>query len=475
MSESVSIQFVVDQQDEKLRRGMKALYIGLMAFCLLSFMWTLAIGSGVDNMPPIIWYARMATVPLAIYLGKLWKNTGFRILTVYSVLFFLRCFISNTDSVGNEELAENVLSAIWLFSACYGMGQILNKKQLKSLLYVCSSLWIAGMTILSSIGIYMASTEQSIEILHDGLIGLYNRRLRIVYLATTSGSMVGITILLSFICLISGGKRLHRACFLMTLFPLFLALALTDSRTAYISVPVGIGIMAFSIAMNHFQKAETLIKNDEKRKKRWKSWTLGLLIMVIVFVLLVLIIMQITPLYNSIRIQGLIPKALAESSNEVQQSAVSTRGFEGDRVLNGRAELWTMVIDYIEEHPLILLIGESKISPLKGLNYYKAHCHSIYLQILLENGIPGLLLFLAFIGYTLIHAIRAIRDPEQPLWIRLLPAIPVSLWVGDLAENFTWLRSSQCPMPAILCIAAGILCAQASGRKNTKTSALESN
>ena len=197
--------------------------------------------------------------------------------------------------------------------------------------------------------------------------------------------------------------------------------------------------------------------------------------MVIVFAFFFVVVLHITPLYNSFKTRGIISRAMAENTNDVQQSAVSTRGFEGDRVLNGRAELWTMVIDYIKEHPLILLVGESKISPLKGLNYYKAHCHSIYLQIILENGIPGILLFLAFIGYTMIHAIRVIRDPEQPLWIRLLPAIPVSLWVGDLAENFTWLRSSQCPMPAILCIAAGILCAQASGRKNTKVSVSASN
>ena len=129
MSETASLHLVVDRQEEKLRHGIKTLYVGLMAFCLLSFLWTLLIGSGVDNMPPIIWYARMATVPLAIYLGKLWKNTGFRILTVYTAIFFLRCFIPDQNSIFAEEVAENIISALWLFSACYGMGYILNEKQ----------------------------------------------------------------------------------------------------------------------------------------------------------------------------------------------------------------------------------------------------------------------------------------------------------------------------------------------------------
>lgn len=470
MSETASLPFVVDRQDEKLRRGMKALYVGLMAFCLLSFLWTLLIGSGVDNMPPIIWYARMATVPLAMYLGKLWKNTGFRILAVYTAVFFLRCFIPDQDSIFTEEVAENILSALWLFSACYGMGYVLNEKQLKKFLLICTGIWTAGMTVLSCMGIFSAWTEQTVRLFEKAEIYVYiNARVNIIYLATITGSMIGITLLMASLTIVCVRNKLVKILFGVALIPLSITLALTDSRTAYISVPVGFGIIAFSLVFHYLQGKEKF----HRRQCQWKPWLISIVIALIVFVLLVCVLLQITPIFNQIRNRGfLVSVAYAEEANS---AGIVTRGFGGSNILDGRAELWTKVLEHFQQNPIALLIGESKLSPLHIVNNYKAHCHSIYIQILLESGIPGLLLFLVFIGYTLIHAIRAIRDPEQPLWIRLLPAIPVSLWVGDLAENFTWLRSSQCPMPAILCIAAGILCAQTSGRKNTKTSALKSN
>ena len=470
MSETASLQLVVDRQDEKLRHCIKAIYVGLMAFCLLSFLWTLLIGSGVDNMPPIIWYARMATVPLAIYLGKLWKNTGFRILTVYTAIFFLRCFIPDQNSIFAEEVAENIISALWLFSACYGMGYILNEKQLKKFLLICAGIWTAGMTVLSCMGIYSAWTEQTIRLFEKAEIYVYiNARVNIIYLATITGSMVGITILMASLIIVSVRSKLVKSLFGIALIPLLITLALTDSRTAYISVPVGFGIMAFSLAFHYFQGKEKF----NSRQRQWKLWLVGTVIALVVFILLVCVLLQITPVFNQIRNRGfLISTAYAEGTDA---TGIVTRGFGGSDILTGRTELWGKIFEHFKENPIALLIGESKLSPLHIVNNYKAHCHSIFIQVLLESGIPGLLLFLSFIVYTLIHAIRAIIDPEQPLWIRLLPAIPVSLWVGDLAENFTWLRSSQCPMPAILCITAGILCAQASGRKNTKASALESN
>ncbi|MBR5960521.1 MAG: O-antigen ligase family protein [Clostridia bacterium] len=468
MSETASLQFVVGRQDEKLRRGIKGLYAGLMVFCLLSYLWTLLIGAGIENMPPIIWYARMATVPLAMYLGRLWKNTGFRILAVYSVLFFLRCFIPDPNNIFKEEVAENILSALWLFSACYGMGYVLNEKQLKTFLLICAGVWIAGMTVLSCMGIYSAWTEQTIHLFGKAEIYVYiDERVNIVYLATVTGSMLAITILMAALIYCCVHTNLVRILLTVAAVPLVLALALTDSRTAYISISAGFGCMVFSWVY-HYSQCRL---HQKTSKHLWKSWALSIFIMFVVFVLVLLGIMKITPLFNQVKMKGIIPRAYAE---EVEKTALSSRGF-GEYLLTGRAELWAKIFDHFKQNPIALLIGESKLSPLHIVKNYKAHCHSIYIQVLLESGIPGLLLFLVFIVYTLIHAIRAIRDSSQPLWIRLLPAIPISLWVGDLAENFTWLRSSQCPMGAILCIAAGILCAQASGRKNIKGSISESN
>ena len=468
MSEITAPYPASDIRQEKSWTAAKILYTGLTGFCLLSYLWTLAIGAGINNLPTVIWIARLVSVPLAVYLGRLWKNKGFWILTLYTVLFFLRCFIPNPGSIFKDEVAESVLSALWLFTACYGLGHILNKKQLKSFLLVCAGIWTAGMTVFACMGIYSAWTEQTIHLFYDAEVYVYiNSRVNIVYLATVTGSMVGITVLVASLSSACVKIRIIKCIFLIALIPLFLTVALTDSRTAYISVPAGFGVMTFALVLYYYERKEK--SNTEKHK--WRPWIFGILMMLVVFVSLVFILMQITPAFNQIR-RGrfLIPTAYAEASGTV---GIATRGFTGPNVLDGRAELWNKIIEHIKQKPMILLFGESKLAPLRAFEDYYAHCHCLYLQILLESGIPGLLLIILFILYTLIHAVRAICTPGLPLWIRLLPAIPVSLWVGDLAENFTWLRSSQCPMGAIALIAAGILCAQTpKGNHNISASEL---
>ena len=121
--------------------------------------------------------------------------------------------------------------------------------------------------------------------------------------------------------------------------------------------------------------------------------------MLMIFALLLWGVMQITPLFNHVKMRGVLPRAYA---GEVEKTAVSSRGFSG-HVLTGRAELWEKIFEYFRQNPIALLIGESKLSPLHIVNNYKAHCHSIFIQVLLESGIPGLLLFLSFVVYTLIH------------------------------------------------------------------------
>lgn len=443
---------------EKSWTAVKILYTGLTGFCLLSYLWLLVIGAGIDNMSPVIWIARLVSVPLALYLGRLWKDKGFWILSLYTFLFLLRCFIPDPNSIFYEEVAENILSALWLFGACYGLGRILDNRQLKAFFRVCAIIWTFGIVICSCISIYAAWRGQIINTLGKGFFGLEELagriRLFFVYLPTTAGSIIGISILICTLLAVSIKNRKVRLLFFISLIPLFLVLGLTDSRTAYISVPAGFGVMAFSAVLHHYQTESS----KKEQKHNTKAYIIGSFTMIAVFFLLVILVLQITPLFNHIKTRGMIPVAYAEEAKKT--IVVSSSGFSGDRVLTGRAELWSSVIEHIKRNPIILLTGESKYAPLRGFDQFFAHCHSLYLQVLLESGIPGLLLFLSFIIYTIVHAIKVIRTPSLPLWVRLLPALPISLWVGDIAETFTWLRSSQCPMGAIAIISAGIICAQ---------------
>ncbi len=460
MSEAILPAQAIQQEDRQTNdwSPAKVTYAVLMAVSLLSHIWLMLIGAGIDNIPIYIWIIRLLSVPFAIHLGKLWKDRGFRILSVYFLWFFLRCFIPNPGSIFSVEAAESIPSALWLFAGCYGLAKILTISQLKRFLAFIFMIWIAGFTVLCCLGIYVVWTEQIVDLL-GGNIHLYysdagNIRLEQVYLATTSGAMMSFTVLFSIISTLWIKNRFYKAALFFMLIPVIIAMALTDSRTAFISVSLGLAIMAFTGVYQYRWGKKSKEKATNKKSNLWITWILGIFVLAAVFLLLIVILLQITPAFNRIRTQGLIPRAMAEEANRMD---VAARGFTGNRILTGRTELWTKIIEYINQNRYILLTGTSKYAPVVAIDSFFGHCHCLYLQVLLESGILGLLLILAYIVYTAINAIRAITNPELPLWIRLLPAVFASMAVADLVECFLWLRATQAPMPAVFFITAGIL------------------
>ena len=459
MSEAILSTQAIEQEDHQTKdwSPAKVIYTVLMAIALLSHLWLILIGAGIEDIPTCIWIIRLCTVSFAIYLGKLWKDRGFQILSLYFLLFFLRCFIPDPGSIFSVKAAESILAALWLFAGCYGLAKVLSPNQLKRFLSVNVMVWIAGMAILCCLGIYTVWTEQTMSLFGGNIYLSYDdtgeMRLELVYTATTSGAIMGITILIGTIQILCIKNKYFKRVLLLLLIPIIIAMALTDSRTAFVSASMGLAIMAFSRWYQYYQKQTK--ENDLHRKgNQLKAWIFGILIMGMVFVLLIIILLQITPAFNRIRTQSLIPSAFAETTKKTD---VAVRGFSGDRILSGRTELWTNIINYINQNRNILLTGASKNIQLVVIDRYYSHCHSLYFQALLESGIPGLLLIIAFIVYTMINVIRVITYPELPLWIRLIPAVFVSLAVADLAECFLWLRASQGPMIAVFFIAASIL------------------
>ena len=461
MSEAILSDNSIVREERQVKEWTpaKVIYTCLMAFNLLSFLWLLANGSGIE-MPPIIGIARLATVPLAIYLGRLWKDKGFRILSIYFLWFLFRCIIPNSDNFFAGEVSQSILSALWLFSSCYGLARILTGDQTRKFLLTCSSIWLVGICIFSCIGIYTAWTDSIIDVNGHGVIGLYySARLNMIYLSTTAGSILGLTFLIGIVTIVSAKKKLIKILLILVLFPIALAMALTDSRIVYISLPIGLGGFIFSYI---FEKCKD--KKAYGKNQYWRCWVYGIISMVITVILSFWLLMQIIPVFNIFKIRGLISTAYAEGAGKIP---MIRRGLEGTDILNGRMEIWASVLNYLRYNPLILLIGESKLHPLQNVIASYSHCHNIYLQVLLESGIPGLLIFLSFIVYTFFQSMKTIATSTLRLSIRLIPAILVFLCIEDFAECFIWLRSSQCPMIAAFFICAGIIKSQQANKIQT--------
>lgn len=435
----------------------KIIYTGLMAFNLLGFFWLLITGSDID-MPMVFWITRIATAPLAIYLGKLWRDKGFQILTIYSLLFFFRVYIPNSGNIMQNEMAQSIFSALWLFAGCYGLGRILDNNQLKRFILVCSSIWTIGIAALCCLGIYVAWTGQAVSLLDKAIIQVDAYRLEIVYLATISGLLMSITILINMV-LVFGVKNYYaKVVIFLVQLPIIIAMGLTDSRTAYISFSAAIGIMSFSYVFRHYKVKETEAISKPNKLKRWFY---SIIILIIISAILILLITAIAPAFNHIKQQGIIPTAFAEK-DEID-THIASRGINSVDIFTGRKELWKRIWKCFDNRAL-LLYGRSKIAPLGDIIIYEthyarfAHSHSIYLQILLESGIPGIVLVMCFIFLLFYRSFRINAALCSPVWLCLLSALPISILLADTVECFTWLRSSQCPINAVFFITAGIIC-----------------
>lgn len=428
----------------------KVIYAGLIGINLISFIWLLVTGSSIE-MPPIVLLMRTSTAILAFFLGKLWKDRGFQILLAYTILFVMRVFIPNPENLFCAEISESIFCAIWLFAGCYGFAKILNRFEIKKILYISSCIWILCITVLCFLGIITACTGQSFALLNNASINIDANRLSIAYLPTVTGALIGLSIIIAFVLLFTEKKR-YIKIFLFFAIPIMItSLALTDSRTAFFCFAAGAGLEFVFIILEQLSQRYF-------SKSKISLWINRLLLYILIFALLLFILTLITPVFNHLKTNGLFSHANAET---IQDNQIQSRGFNGDRVLSGRKELWAEIIDYMWKHPLLLLTGESKINPLRNIRRYHwygyGHSHNIIIQIFIESGLPGLFILLLFGLYSLKKITRVIRNADNERWIRLLPGILIYLFVGEMTECFIWFRSAQCPMSTTLFLIISIL------------------
>lgn len=431
----------------------KAIYVLMMGVLLIEYIYLIIWGVGISSIPMITWIMRIVTAVLAIHIGKLWRDKGFLLLSVFLLYMFFRVFIPKPADVFHPQAAENFLTGIWMCAGCYGLARILNEKELKRFLSLIIFVFTAGMTVYSIIGLKVAWT--GIEIAGPGLGNwrLYQNRLALIYLPTASGAILGLSFVIAIITLFCSKSCFCKVFYGIASFIFLFTLALTDSRTAFICVGVGCASL-YGLAI------VCLFRN--RNLKKWILCTGVVLGMVCIFALSLWGFRALTAVFNQAKIHGgiLVQKALAET-NEAEDSLIHTQGYfvDGGLYLSGRKEIWIVAINDLKAKPWALIVGKSVIIPLGDNRWIKdyAHCHNIILQMIIENGIIGSLPLFAFIIIVLKRSIRMIKDKNISMWLCFVPAIIIMLLVGDMAECYTWFRSSQCQMGAVLFIVMGIV------------------
>ena len=152
---------------------------------------------------------------------------------------------------------------------------------------------------------------------------------------------------------------------------------------------------------------------------------------------------------------------------------VKTRGLDREDPLSGRTAIWKQAVRFLAEHPRTLLTGRSVCETMKYTGIMRTetvvteHCHNMFLQTVMESGIPGLLLMLAFIFCTGRRAVRVVSAEDIPTVLRLVPAAVCAFWVGELAECIVRMTNVRVPTLAMLMLYAGIICALGKRKKET--------
>ena len=439
---------------------LKRIYMALMGLLLLSYPYMMITYTHFTPyvIPTGIWVLRLCSAGLAIYLGRLWKDKGFLILSGYLIWIFIRVAIPDSAGLFTERFSESLFSGIWVFSACYGMSRILSPKEAKDFLRICAVIWTVIMAVSSCVGIVAAWQDHRIYTWNDAAFwGIYPIRLMMPYLPTTSGALVSFSIMIALCVIACDEKKPIRILCSIAVLPMILALSLTDSRTSFISTAVGIAALVFICFTrnNRINIQEVTIAESSSIKQL----ILPVVVSVVVLVAIIFLLMYMESIFHSLRLRRglLISRALAETA----EKKAGVRGFNGgSEVLTGRYELWVGVLKYLKKNPLVLLFGTGKADPMKGINeilgYSMAHVHNMPLMILVESGISGIAIFISFVVYSFRKMMRAFHY-QGGLFPIILIAVVLAITAGDLAECFSWMACSNLPLLPFEFIVLGLV------------------
>jgi O-antigen ligase len=107
-----------------------------------------------------------------------------------------------------------------------------------------------------------------------------------------------------------------------------------------------------------------------------------------------------------------------------------------ETVLSGRVDNWRILGRFLLDHPLPALIGVGyKTLPYSDVTGHPLIVDNMYLSMLGETGVAGLLALLLFNGAILRAAYRAARHPD--LRTSFLGAWIFSFWMGQLFQMFS--------------------------------------
>ena len=450
------------------RDVLDCVYMAAALFWVLAFIFEYLLR--LVEFPRGSWSWRDAWYVLAIAvfgLGDGWKH-----LTAWLgwiIAGWIQFGLLQTAAIQQETLV--VYKSVLTFGLLLPMGVILQPKYLRPFLKTLAAAWTFPVALMACV-----ADAAAIQGVNYQLLGSWTPAGKLFWwysLTVFESSSVSAGFLVLALITALMGIWMFRARWIKILFgvalaPLYLALALTNGRSSLLPFSLAVGVLLAVVLLR------------KPRVARWSRWPrVGIALGTVFCSFLVLFgaAKFLTESWHSWAPEPtgsviqlavsppLVSAAAAETATQAETSGnfllnlvtgfLSHSGHNDtfSALSSGRDIIWSAVAETFRARPGLLWQGATVndhltemilVDEVTGVSEtfgsLPGHTHSMPVQVLLETGLPGLLLYLGLFALYLRSLIRLLRRGGTPLWALAAALIPLMIYCGELTECLTQLR-----------------------------------
>ncbi len=367
-------------------------------------------------------------------------DTGFRLMLPCFFWAVFSCALHVYEEREALHLSAYLLMMVFAFFVCYPLAFVLSGDRMRRAFSAVATVYLALIAGLCGVGVYAAVSGTAIPSLAGpGYIAasMDGGRLSIFCYPTISATFCCLGLLVGLHLLARTRRIWPRMVCGLAMLVVFVALALTDSRTSGI-------FFSACFAGFFFLLADTRLPIRKRLLRAAAAVAVAAVAMAACYGGLRLSVRAVNAAASAVQ-QSAAAEALPETMPAVQTARLSSRPLraapavtpeqpsaqagsghadtpatarpllENLSTLQGRTYVWEAAVRALKNEPALLLVGASPLFVMDAVEPYVgqlyggvpfAHLHSIFFQTLIAFGLPGLLLFGALVCYILYHAFR---------------------------------------------------------------------
>lgn len=380
----------------------------------------------------VLFPASVGIFALVLYTRPFLKYAEVKVMGVLFIWMILGLLF-------NDWRMEKAFTSYWLYCACittflcFSLPYAFDKATLKKVLSILAAAMLACATLLSAaaLAIVFGGVTAPEAITKLGYVGIYqDGRLWMVLHPNSIGPICGAAIILTGYLLTRTKKWLVRVLLILCAVACYSTMALTDSRTAFVSTAIAVALEFFLLFNLSFSKA----------KRKFGRILLSLAVTLLAVGIFYFGTTVVRSVYNN-----------TVNTVSAQGDKVVQRGLEDADSFNGRTEIWKGTLQGLKENPDILLTGTTPIISGREMAPYFpegspiGNFHSSFVASLVSFGIPGFIVILAFFVMLAISSARLsftkLLDKDS-LGARLIPAILLFAVSESMMEVFLFVEFS---------------------------------